>query len=464
MTTMVASHHVDLWQQRSQPAYHMSNMNLSGLMSPYETQHTVTNPPSSRAYHQTTSSVEMSMPLFSTNGLASSVPYQSGAFAFDPVPVNPYNMQEAYPMGYVADVPRNVSYARSNLVQQMPALQDARPTFSADQHSSKSVTASPLQSSPSYHGSPYGAEFERSRSEPSESTGINFATDVDTLMKAIQAKQPDSPQPPQVSKEEENKPNQKPRKRYQCNMPGCNKSFYQKTHLEIHVRAHTGAKPFVCKAPSCGQRFSQLGNLKTHERRHTGERPYSCDICGKTFAQRGNVRAHKIVHQQIKPFTCKLDDCGKQFTQLGNLKSHQNKFHAATLRYLTQKFANISQGDWVSQEDKQLWEYFASLYKNSNKGIKGRGKDRRISAVSTSSALHSTYAPLQMASMDRNFSGYHQHGCDRSSRGSSLSSDATCGTHPRSDSSYDYNAPMHPSYPSQGSGYDDMVFPERKMY
>jgi uncharacterized Zn-finger protein len=28
-------------------------------------------------------------------------------------------------------------------------------------------------------------------------------------------------------------------------MPGCNKSFYQKTHLEIHVRAHTGAKPFV---------------------------------------------------------------------------------------------------------------------------------------------------------------------------------------------------------------------------
>jgi hypothetical protein len=66
-----------------------------------------------------------------------------------------------------------------------------------------------------------------------------------------------------------------------------------------------------------------------------------------------------------------------------------------------------------------------------------------------------------MTSTDRNFSSYHQHGSDRSSRGSSLSSDAT---HPRSDSSYDYGAPMHNGYPTQGGGYDDMVFPERKMY
>ncbi|KAF3035958.1 hypothetical protein E8E12_006578 [Didymella heteroderae] len=440
----------------------MPNMNLPGLMSPFEPQRSVGNPPPPpRTYHQPTSTVEMSLPLFSTNGLTSSVPYQSGAYAFDPIPVNPYNMQQTYPMGYMTDVPQNVSYARSGFIQQMSSHQEGRPTFPTD---SKSVTASPLQSSPSFSGSSYGTELERSRSEPTEGTGINFATDVDTLMKAIQAKQPESPQAPQVNKEGGDKPSQKPRKRYQCNMPGCNKSFYQKTHLEIHVRAHTGAKPFVCKAPSCGQRFSQLGNLKTHERRHTGERPYSCDICGKTFAQRGNVRAHKIVHQQIKPFTCKLDDCGKQFTQLGNLKSHQNKFHAATLRYLTQKFATISPGDWVSHEDKELWEYFASLYKNSNKGIKGRGKDRRISAVSSSSAVHSTYAPLPMGPMDRNFPSYHQHGSDRSSRGSSLSSDATCGTHSRSDSSYDYNAHMHTGYPPQGSGYDDMVFPERKMY
>lgn len=43
-------------------------------------------------------------------------------------------------------------------------------------------------------------------------------------------------------------------------------------------------------------------------------------------------------------------------------------------------------GDAISSADRELWEYFATLYKNSNKGIKGRGKDRRIFTVSQSSS------------------------------------------------------------------------------
>lgn len=42
----------------------------------------------------------------------------------------------------------------------------------------------------------------------------------------------------------------------------------------------------------------------------------------------------------------------------------------------------MREGDTVTAMDKDLWEYFATLYKNSNKGIKGRGKDRRIFATS----------------------------------------------------------------------------------
>ncbi|KAL8825211.1 MAG: hypothetical protein Q9170_007882 [Blastenia crenularia] len=35
------------------------------------------------------------------------------------------------------------------------------------------------------------------------------------------------------------------RKTYQCSIPCCDKAFNQKAHLEIHLRAHTGHKPFV---------------------------------------------------------------------------------------------------------------------------------------------------------------------------------------------------------------------------
>ncbi|WEW61875.1 DNA-binding transcription factor [Emydomyces testavorans] len=238
---------------------------------------------------------------------------------------------------------------------------------------------------------------------------IEFSTEIDTLMKTIQSKpkvaQPQLPPLHQFTNGVPGWPHpgypgslpggqglftqqperslvtkQKARRKYECTLPHCRKSFYQKTHLDIHMRAHTGDKPFVCREPACGQRFSQLGNLKTHERRHTGEKPYSCEICNKRFAQRGNVRAHKITHEKAKPFICRLDDCGKQFTQLGNLKSHQNKFHAQTLRELTLRFSTLTDAERLAPQDIELWEYFATLYKNSNKGIKGRGKDRRVSS------------------------------------------------------------------------------------
>jgi uncharacterized Zn-finger protein len=35
------------------------------------------------------------------------------------------------------------------------------------------------------------------------------------------------------------------KKRYICEIAGCDKRFSQKTHLEIHERKHTGDKPYV---------------------------------------------------------------------------------------------------------------------------------------------------------------------------------------------------------------------------
>lgn len=150
-------------------------------------------------------------------------------------------------------------------------------------------------------------------------------------------------------------------KKHPCPEPGCPKSFSQMTHLKIHHRSHTGEKPYICAVGACGQSFSQLGNLRTHERRHLGQKP------NRTRAASASGK-----------YECRLDACaGKPFTQLGNLKSHQNKFHKQTLVNLSERFAGVD-GKFVAPEEKELMSYFQGLYKNSNKGIKGRGKGRKV--------------------------------------------------------------------------------------
>ncbi|KAK2021901.1 hypothetical protein LX32DRAFT_223241 [Colletotrichum zoysiae] len=231
--------------------------------------------------------------------------------------------------------------------------------------------------------------------KPTSAEPVNFTTAIDTLMKAIQKRNDSNDIVKGVSKAElvvkpeptlrnpEVGPTEStdaPKlKRYICDVDGCGKRFYQSTHLDTHRRAHTGEKPYQCNWPRCGRTFSQPGNLKTHMRRHTGEKPFRCEQCSKAFAQRGNLQTHMATHTNVKMFVCKLDDCDKMFTQRGNLKNHQNKYHEKTLMEMTDWIMSISDIDTLSDDHRDMYWYFANLYKNSNKGIKGRGKDCRVS-------------------------------------------------------------------------------------
>ncbi|KAK3327703.1 hypothetical protein B0T19DRAFT_441659 [Cercophora scortea] len=230
-----------------------------------------------------------------------------------------------------------------------------------------------------------------------------FNTHIDTLMKTIQVKSerepverdvdrspaypdeikseqsPQSPSSPSNYEHDEvRQRKERPRKRYICNIQGCGQRFNQKTHLDTHTRSHTGEEPYACEVPGCGKRFTQRGNLTTHIRRHNGERPYPCHLCGKRFVQGGGLRAHLKTHAKSRPFTCMLEKCGKKFTALGNMKHHQNKFHAEVLNALIVRFSNLDDTSKVTKEDREMWEYFATIYKNTNKGIKGRGKRRKV--------------------------------------------------------------------------------------
>ena len=61
------------------------------------------------------------------------------------------------------------------------------------------------------------------------------------------------------------------------------------------------------------------------------------------------------------------------------LQTHQNKYHKDIIARLSELFSNQEVGyATASKEDRTMWEYLATMYKNSNKGIKGRGKGCRV--------------------------------------------------------------------------------------
>ncbi|XP_036086061.1 sal-like protein 3 isoform X2 [Rousettus aegyptiacus] len=76
--------------------------------------------------------------------------------------------------------------------------------------------------------------------------------------------------PPNVSVFEPKASAEDPFFKHKCRF--CAKVFGSDSALQIHLRSHTGERPFKCNV--CGNRFSTKGNLKVHFQRHREKYPH----------------------------------------------------------------------------------------------------------------------------------------------------------------------------------------------